>query len=262
MKQNLRKGRKVNINRHDLKPRKDREYADIVLFGDTHLGHPNFLREKAQDLLNYCLRTRTYMVCMGDMIESGITGSVGDSIYTQTLNPQAQMEEMIDMLMPLAKAGLLLGLHAGNHEMRIFKTSGINVAKNMAGWLGVPFLHSACWHLFRVNGHNYTMYSLHGASGSKFIYTKIKAATDISHYFGADIIAHAHVHDRASVAIERQEIDMRNKQVAYRKQYILLTGHYLGYDLSYAQDKGMPPSKVGSPRIRLYANDWDIHIRE
>jgi hypothetical protein len=200
---------------------------------------------------------------MGDLIECGITGSVGDSVYTQTLNPQDQMEAVIKLLKPLADAGLILGLHSGNHCDRIFKTTGVNIGKNIAGWLGVPFLHSACWHLYRVGKINYSLYTLHGASGSRFIYTKIKAATDISHYFpGADVIVHAHVHDIASASFERQYIDMKNKQVAYKKQYVLLSGHYLGYDLSYAQQKGMPPSKVGSPKIELFENKWDVHISE
>lgn len=148
------------------------------------------------------------------------------------------------------------------HENRIFKATGINVAKNMSGWLNVPFLHSACWHLYRVGKYNYTMYTLHGASGSRFIHTKIKAATDISHYFACDVLVHAHVHDVSSVSFERQYIDLKNKQVGYRKQYVVLSGHYLGYSLSYAQEKGMAPSKVGSPRIQLFADRWDIHISE
>lgn len=136
------------------------------------------------------------------------------------------------------------------------------MGKNIAGWIGVPFLHSACWHLYRVGDNNYTFYTLHGASGSRFIYTKIKAATDISHYFSADVIIQGHVHDVASVSFERQCIDMRSKMVSYKKQYVVLSGHYLGYDLSYAQMKGMAPSKVGSPKIELFHDKWDIHIAE
>jgi len=34
----------------------------------------------------------------------------------------------------------------------------------------------------------------------------------------------------------------------------------LGYSLSYAEEKGMPPSKVGSPRVRLHADKRDVHI--
>lgn len=259
----LRVGRTVKLNRKELVVRKGKDEAELVFFGDLHLGHPNCLLEQAKEMLDYCLNKNIYVLVMGDLVECGLTGSVGDSIYTQKLNPQAQMEDVIELLQPLADKGLIVGVHAGNHEMRIFKTSGINISKNIAGWLNVPFLHSACWNLFRVGKQNYSVYSMHGATGSKFIYTKIKAATDISHYFPfADIVAHGHVHDIASVAIERQYINMKDKQIAYFKQYVVITGHYLGYSLSYAQDKGMPPSKVGSPKVKLHRDKHDIHISE
>ena len=116
----------------------------------------------------------------------------------------------------------------------------------------------ACWNIIRVGKQTYTVYALHGASGSRFIYTKLKAATDISHYFSADLIAHAHVHDLASHTIERQAIS--KGKVVYTKTHILLTGHYLGYDESYAQAKGMPPSKIGSPKAMFYGDSKDVHF--
>jgi len=253
----LRRGRPVEINRKELEY--GHNYAEVVFCGDWHLGHPNCLVERITELLDYALRNKVYVLLMGDLIEAGLTGSVGDSVYTQKLNPQQQVDRVIEILHPLVRKKLVLGLLEGNHEARILKATGINVAKMMAGTLGVPYLHEACWNVWRVGSQKYTIYALHGASGSKFIYTKLKAATDIAHYFPqADIVAHAHVHDIASVAIERQYV---GNGVNYRKQYVLLTGHYLGYRLSYAEAKGMPPSKVGSPKVKLVASEHDIHIR-
>jgi len=210
-------------------------------------------------MLNHCLKKGVYVLLMGDLLECGLTNSVGDSVYAQNLNPQEQMEEVIDILTPLAEAKLILGLHEGNHEDRILKNTSINVSKIMAGILGVPYLHQACWNLWRVGNQNYTVYSLHGASGSRFIYTKLKAVTDIAHYFDADIVAMGHVHDVACIPFEKQRVNLRNKTIEYYKKYVMLTGHYLGYQLSYAQAKGMPPSKVGSPKIELGAKKFDIH---
>ncbi len=254
-----RKGRPLSVNIKKLECRKGKDYAEIIFFGDLHFGHPTCLLEKAKQMLDYCLKKKIYVILMGDMIECGITGSVGDSVYTQSLNPQGQIEEVIELLKPLAEKNLILGFHSGNHEERIFKNTGVDVAKIMAGILNVPYLSRACWHILRLGSQRYTVYSLHGSSGSRFIYTKLKVATDISHYFDADIIAHAHVHDLATSIIERQKIN-QDWNVSSRKTYIVLTGHYLGYQLSYAQAKGMPPSKTGSPKIKIYANRKDIHI--
>jgi len=255
----MRKGKVVKLNDQRLTCQPKKPYAEVLFFGDLHLGHPTCLLEKAKENLDYCLNNRIHVLLMGDLIECGITGSVGDSVYTQKLNPQEQLEDTVELLSPLAQAGLILGLHGGNHEDRVFKTTGINVAKMMAGTLGVPYLHQACWNIFRVGKQSYTVYSMHGASGSRFIYTKLKAATDISHYFRADVIAHAHVHDVAAHTIERQSINKRMKKIVYEKHYVVLTGHYLGYQLSYAQMKGMPPSHVGSPKLQFFSDRHDIH---
>jgi len=257
----LRKGRTVLLNIRELECQKG-NYAEVLFFSDLHYGHPTCLLERAKETLDWALENRVYVMLLGDLIECGLTGSVGDSIYTQRLNPQGQFDDMVDILDPLAKAGLILGLHSGNHEDRIFKTSGVNISKMLAGTLRVPFLGSAVWNLFRVGKQNYKVYTLHGSSGSKFIYTKIKAATDISHYFPtADLICHAHIHDLGSIALERQDISLKDKQVIYRKQYILLTGGYLGYKQSYAEAKGLPPAKIGSPKVKFIATEHDLHVR-
>jgi len=255
----LRKGRTVKLNKQTLVTRAGKSYAEVVFFGDLHLGHPTCLLEKATKMLNHCLEKKVYVLIMGDILECGLTNSIGDSVYSQKLNPQAQMEDAIELFIPLAKEGLILGIHEGNHENRILKVTSINIAKIMAGILNVPYLYQACWNLFKVGKINYTVYSLHGASGSRFIYTKLKAVTDISHYFDANIIAMGHVHDLACVPFEKQRVDMRNKVIDYYKKYVILTGHYLGYQLSYAQAKGMPPSKVGSPKVELGAEEFSIY---
>jgi len=245
------------VNVRTLKRKRGKDYAELIFFGDLHLGHPTCLKsEKAQEYIDYAKENGSYILLMGDLIECGLTNSVGDSVYTQKLNPQEQMEEIVNFLSPVKDQ--IIGSLEGNHCARVFKTSGINVGKIIAKDLGVPFLGMACWNVIKVGRQTYTIYALHGASGSRFIYTKLKAATDISHYFSADVIAHAHVHDLASHTIERQTI--KDNEIVYTKTHILLTGHYLGYDESYAQAKGMPPSKIGSPTAKFYGSKRDVHF--
>jgi len=111
-----------------------------------------------------------------------------------------------------------------------------------------------------VGNQSYTIYAYHGSSGSRLIYTKLKAAVDISHYFLADVVVMAHVHDVESTVIERQRVDKVSKGVIVEKCYIILTGHYIGYDNSYAQEKGYPPAKLGSPKLLLKGIKKDIHV--
>ena len=148
----------------------------------------------------------------------------------------------------------------GNHEFRIEKDTSINVTKVICAILGIPYLGMACWNLFKVGNEHYKVYTLHGASGSRFLYTKLKAVTDISHSFSADLIAMGHVHDLDTGTQLVQFVDLRNKTVEERKKHLLLTGHYLSYDGSYAQEKGFPIGKVGSPNVKFFADRHDIHV--
>jgi len=56
------------------------------------------------------------------------------------------------------------------------------------------------------------------------------------------------------------EIDSRHHRVIRKRQIIVSCGSFLDWDESYAEQKQMPPSKLGSPRIRLDGTTNDIHV--
>lgn len=250
----------IRLNRQRLELRNGRESAEVLFIGDVHVGHPQSHVDKATEMINYCINNGIYIMVMGDMLEAGLTTSVGDTVYHQKLNPQEQMETVIDLLEPAAAKGLIIGYLTGNHEARIKKTTSIDVSKIICKTLKVPYLGYAAWNIWYVGNQSYTVYTHHGASGSRFIHTKLKAAIDLSHYFWADVVAMGHVHDVDSTVIERQHVDKVTKSVQVTKSYIVLTGHYLGYDKSYAQEKGFPPAKLGSPKALFNGTLKDVHI--
>lgn len=239
-----------------------KDYATLVFFGDVHLGHSACDLEKAKQNLDFAIQHRMYLLLMGDLLECATRNSIGDGVYQQKLNPQEQMEEMTEILRPASNKGLILGSHIGNHEMRIQKDTGIDVMKIMCKELKIPYLGSACWSLFKVNSQSYSIYSLHGATGSKYVYTKLKSVVDIAYNFDADILAMGHTHDIAEEAITAQYIDRRSGCVKEKKKYLLLTGSYLKYDNTYAQAHGYPMGKTGSPNIKLESQEHRIHFRD
>lgn len=252
-------GRPIRLNRVRLQPNK-KGYAKILFMGDWHYGHPNCNVCKIEKTIQYCLDNKVYVLLMGDLIEAGTKTSVGDSIYMQKLNPQEQYEAVEEMLRPLAEAGLIIGCHLGNHEARLIKETSVNLIKIICKTLKITYLGAACWSLVYVGNQSYTIYSLHGKTGSKFVYTKLKAVVDISHNFLADIMAMGHVHDVNDSSTLVQIVNKNRKMVVESKKYHILTGHYLNYDGSYAQDGGMSIGKQGSPKVKLYANKFDIHV--
>lgn len=107
------KGRAIRLNAQRLEPNHG-DYAEFLALGDIHYGHPACDIARVEKQVQYCLNNGVYVLGMGDYIEAGLRGSVGDSVYMQNLNPQKQMDFILELFQPLADRGLILGLHDGN----------------------------------------------------------------------------------------------------------------------------------------------------
>jgi predicted phosphodiesterase len=252
-------GRPIRLNRHRLEPNK-KGYAELVFIGDTHIGYPTSNIEKVQAMLDYALENHIYIILMGDWIEAGLKDSIGDSVYRQKLNPQEQMEKVLEMLEPVVKKGLVLGMHEGNHEQRVSKNTGIDITKVMARMLNIRYLGYSCWSLFTIGHIRYSLYSTHGCTGSIQEHTKLNAVVKLGKIVSADCVAYGHSHGLASDIITRQYFDGTKNRVVEDKQYVVLTGSYLEWDNSYAQMKNYPISKIGSPKVKLFADKKDLHF--
>ena len=72
-----------------------------------------------------------YKLGMGDLFESANKGSPGASVFEQEVFTQDQLERIVEILEPFAKKGRLLGLIDGNHELREYKLTGLNLTKTI-----------------------------------------------------------------------------------------------------------------------------------
>lgn len=245
----------------ELNCRPGKKYAEVLLFSDLHLGSRNCMLDKAISNLDYCLKNGIYVFTNGDLIEASTRYSIGDGVYHQ-MNPQDQVDKIEEILKPLAESGLLLNIGGGNHEARVAKETGIDVSKGIAKTLNVPYTGDSIWCLFRVGKENYSMYALHGASGAKFSYTKLKSVVDVLHSFDANIVIQGHVHELMTDWYIKQYVDLRSKTVKEKKVLVVLTGSYLSYSESYASSKGLPITKTGSPKIELSSDHFEIHCSQ
>ena len=112
-------GRPIRLNRQVLKLTKRQKFVEVVFLGDVHVGSPQCDMQRFLNMVDYCVKNHVYVILMGDLIECATKGSVGAGVYEQDSNAGDQHAWIIEILRPLAEAGLILGLHAGNHEERI-----------------------------------------------------------------------------------------------------------------------------------------------
>jgi hypothetical protein len=250
----------MRLNKVTLNPVKGKDYARLMFSGDWHLGHPQCREDKIEEYLSWALKNKCCVIGMGDYLECGLTTSVGDSVYQQNLNPQAQMERAIELFQPLADAGLLLAIHSGNHSGRILKTTSIDVVKIMAKQLGVPYMGYAGWTVIRVGSQNYTLYSTHGSGGARFLWTKLAKVAQLASFINADCIAHGHIHSLGTEVVIKEDIDLRAKVIRKKECRIVMTGAFLDWDKSYAESAGMPITKMGSPVMKLMADRHNLAV--
>ncbi len=144
------------------------------------------------------------------------------------------------------------------HEERAYKETGVNIAKALARELCIPYLGDACWSEFRVGTEKYSLYSLHGRTGSRFDGTALLALERISTSFFADLVAMGHTHKCINSAILIQRVI--DGKVKEHKKFLLITGHYLRYDGGYGQTLGLPIGKLGSPKVKFFADKHDLLI--
>lgn len=258
MKKDTIVGRPIRLNQQTLLVKKGEDFANVMFVGDVHLGSPQCDKPRFQRMVDYCLKNGIYVFLMGDMIEVGTRDSVGSGVYEQEFNGQTQFEQMVDILKPLADRKLILGLHNGNHCERVYKSSGVNIGKMFARELNTRYLGDACWSRFKVGKQSYTIYSLHGRTGSRFDGTALLALERISTSFFCDLIAMAHAHKLIYSTVIIQRIE--NFMVKEHKKTLLITGSFLKYDGGYAQTVGLPISKLGSPKVTFFSSRKDIHV--
>jgi len=140
----------------------------------------------------------------------------------------------------------------------VYKSTGINISKLLARELKIRYLGDACWSRFKVGKFFYNIYSLHGRTGSRFDGTALLALERISTSFYCDLICMGHTHKMISSTVIIQKIE--NNLVKEHKKTLLITGSYLKYDGGYGQTLGLPISKLGSPKTKLFTDRKDILI--
>ena len=233
----------------------DTEKLTIVPLADAHYGSKYHKKEEFLFNLEWILNSKdTYVIDMGDLMETATRDSVGAGIYEQDEMVQKQLEDVYKVYEPLAKEGKLLGMHRGNHEMRVFNHSGLDLTKTLCTMLKVPYFKDGVLHYFKVGKNNYTIYSTHGSSGSQLPHTKIKACIDTASMVDVEIYLYAHTHQLSHHTRMYYQVDKRKRSVIEEAKHFILCGSYLEHWGSYAMQKGYEMMRVGSPKVKLHGN--------
>jgi UDP-2,3-diacylglucosamine pyrophosphatase LpxH len=243
----------------------DTEKLLYVHFSDVHLGSKYHDEDLFRYHMDWVLEQHNSGITVvaidgGDLCETATRDSVGAGPFDQDEIVQQQMERAYEIYKPLAEAGILIGLHRGNHEYRVFKHSGLDITRTLARQLGVAYFGDAVGHLWRVGKESYVLYTCHGTSGAQRLQTKIKACVDLAGVVDAEIYIMGHVHQLSHHTVQYYAVDKRNKVLREQQRHFVIAGCYLKHWGSYAMARAHPPERRGSPKIKLSGTEHRIRV--
>jgi len=279
LKDNIVKGEPIYYA-HTLSP-KFKELI-VVPISDAHYGNPLFSKHHFAKTINLVeSKPNIYIVLVGDLCESSLRTSKGE-IYKQVGSPQEQRDWIIKQLDPIKKK--ILGMVTGNHEQRIWNEAGIDISKDIAVSLGIPYRPEGILLKISFGDGNksvegrpfvYWGYCTHGYGGARTKSAKAVKVERVANWIHSDfyIMSHDHVVNVAPDVYllpdnrTRDELDSDGnktgfsigKVVAHRKM-LIKTNAYLKFG-GYSEMGGFPPvdlepvviklSGQGKPNVRV-----------
>ena len=236
---------------------------------DAHYGNPMFSKHHFLRHID-TIRTTPNMVTVGngDLCESTIKASKGD-IFRQVGTPQDQRDWMIEHLMPIKHK--ILGMTTGNHESRIYRETGIDISKDIADALGVPYRPEGLLIKISFGDNNnrtdgrpyvYFIYFTHGYGGARTKSSKAIKVERTATWIHADcyIMSHDHVVNVApdvyllpdprthKETIGKKEFDVG--RISAHRKMLVKSNAYLKWG-GYAEQLGFPPSDLETPLIKF-----------
>jgi len=239
---------------------KDFKEVEILALADWHNGDPNQDGKKILGYLDYIERTpNAFAILNGDLMNTAIRSGISD-IYGETIPPMEQLAQCVKLFQPIASK--ILCINPGNHELRTYKTDGIDFTQLMATQLGIGNRYSPTstllwitfgkWHTPGRHGGpvRYSIYCVHGSGGGRTEGAKVNRLTQLASIVDADIYIHSHTHLPAVVKTSFFRTSAANQSVQQIDRLFVNTSAALNYG-GYGELASFKPACTDTPIIRL-----------
>ena len=232
-----------------------------IPLNDFHIGDKCFNSNSEEKLLGYIdwiKHTRnSNSILLGDLINCATIESPS-SPFQQNMNLQDQIETVVNYLKPIKDK--IIGAVSGNHEARLEPYCGYNPTISICDRLGIKYLGYDGIMILRLGCHgprnspraSFSSYCHHTTGGGSTVGGKINRVEMLRRIVcDADTYIGAHNHMLGCIHTGIFRINPTTSKVEWLRQMIIDSGGYLNYEDSYANQKQMPPTKLGSPRIHF-----------
>lgn len=234
----------------------------LVPITDVHLGnrHANLPYFKAY--VDYIMKTPNAVTILnGDLAETATKISVGMAMFEESEHFPQQLAMLEEILLPLAKAGKILGIGPGNHEERIANMIGINPMQLLADKLDVPYFGYQGFFRIVVNGITYKAAFHHGAGGGGTSGSKTNTSEKMNKVVAnADLYVSGHTHGRQSHQDIIYLMDEESDALVPHIRTYVVGGSFVEYWGAYPEMKALTPSITGLVRCELRPDRKGIRV--
>lgn len=233
---------------------------EIMALADWHWSDPQSDHDKIRADLDYIMsHDNCFCVLNGDLLNCAIRSAVSDC-YAE-ITPMEELRVCADLFAPIAHKALCVV--PGNHELRHYRTNGIDLTELMCRQLGIVDRYSPTTALLfvrfgelqdRKNHHRkvcYTIHVSHGNGGGRREGGKIQRLADMATIVDADVYICGHTHLPAVFKDRFARPNMANSSITYGTRLYVNTSAKLDYDGGYGEGMGMKVPCTDTPIIHL-----------
>ena len=244
----------------------DWPYANVYTLADLHIGDAHCDESEVLARVK-AVADDPYGLCIlnGDLMNTALRNSVSD-VYGELLSPMQQITYLVNLLRPIA--GKVIGVTAGNHENRVYRSDGIDVMRLVCRELGIEEKYAPEGVLIFLrfgtkanpqhvkDGRNprqwYTIYVTHGSGGGRKEGSKAIRLADMASIVDADLYVHSHTHLPMTMKECYYRTDSSNCVAKMVTRLFVNTGAALDYG-GYGQSQEFKPSSTATPVVKLEA---------
>jgi hypothetical protein len=225
----------------------------IMNLGDVHRGDKNcnvkLFHKAIETIAN---DDKMYWVSTGDILNVALKTSLSDCYKSKSLSDE--LKSIKEELSPIASK--CLGFVGSNHHRRLETLTGLSLDEVISSELKLPFLGKMALISVGCDGAVYYIAMHHGIGFGRKRGSKANNTEAFAELIpGADIYLEGHTHTHESFINESRYIDRKRRLAITFPSRFEVTGHYLNYEGSYAQDYKLPARPQGSTVIELPASN-------
>ena len=258
----------MDIVRLDIPAKYDHGY--LLPLGDLHRGDRHLTARGLNKLKGYMdwamERGNAFIFLMGDILNVASRSSKTNPFESESGDDE--YAKSVALFKPYASR--IIGCITGNHEQRMYKDFGFNPLKPFCNELGIPYCGYSAAIRIRVGKRpdrkneylqTYWGFAHHGNGGGGTLGAALNRKMKLQEIVhGMDFYMAGHDHNL--IVGTRNILLPKRDKIEHQRVHYIDTGSFLDWDGSYAEEKALPVSKQGAPRLRFSGDKrkHDLHI--